>query len=309
METLPLIFDIQRFALDDGPGIRTSVFFKGCPLACVWCHNPESMLPGREISFAMEQCIGSKCASCGPLCEGGGEVRELALLPGSPFCSACGKCAYVCPTGARQEIGSVYTIEELCSVLYRDIQFYRTSGGGVTLSGGEPTLHHEYISRLLRRLKKEGIHAAIQTCGDYDMDPFCLDLLPLLDLIYFDLKLVDPHLHRRYTGKDNETILKNLCALALLAPERLVLRVPLVPGITATRENLAAIARLVRELGIASWELLPYNPWGISKRRNLSKEQPGGLPELLMGREEENALTEEFCRLLGGGSPDSSSPE
>jgi pyruvate formate lyase activating enzyme len=298
MSSLPRVFDIRRGSLDDGPGIRTTVFFKGCPLACTWCHNPESFSPESQLSFSPEWCIGDDCGSCGAVCPEGKRETGTAVAPGSPDCSGCRRCILVCPTGARREIGRVYSLDDLCTLLLRDVPYYRSSGGGVTLSGGEPTLHHDYVAELLAKLKKEGVHTVLQTCGDFSIDPFCRDLLPLLDMIFFDVKLVNARLHRRYTGRDNETILANLCGLASRAPERLVVRVPLVPGITATQDNLIAIARILRDLGLDGWELLPYNPGGLGKRKKLGQEVPAGLPERFMGRDEERELRELFLGRL-----------
>jgi pyruvate formate lyase activating enzyme len=297
MTHLPRVFDIRRGSIDDGPGIRTTVFFKGCPLTCLWCHNPESFSPEPQLSFAPEWCIGADCGSCGTVCPRGERENGTAAVPGSRSCTGCRGCLAVCPTGARREVGRVYGLDELCALLLRDLSFYRSSGGGVTLSGGEPTLHHDYVAELLVRLKNEGIHTALQTCGEFSLEPFCRDLLPHLDLICFDLKLINARLHRHYTGRDNGTILANLRALAPRAPRRLIVRVPLVPGITATEENLAGIARLLRDLGITRWELLPYNPGGIGKRKKLGLEVPAELPERFLGRDEERSLRELF---LGG---------
>ena len=300
MNNHPLIFDIRRGSLADGPGMRSIVFFKGCPLACVWCHNPESMSEKTEIFFDKALCIGAACSKCSPVCAGSKKNNGSALKPGIKGCSACGGCAVVCPSGARREVGRTYTMEELCEILLDDIKFYQDSHGGVTLSGGEPTLHHDYVARLLRWLKGFNIHTAIQTCGLFEYEAFHIDLLPSLDIIYFDLKFVDTVLHHKYTGGDSHSILANLSALALCAKDRLVVRVPLVPGITATEENLSAIARFGKELNLVSWELLPYNPGALIKRAMLAKRIPSGLPLSFMDRCEEERLRAFFWEQLGG---------
>lgn len=287
MRTLPLIFHIRRGAMDDGPGIRTTVFFKGCPLSCAWCHNPEAISPLPELMVDQDRCLDDDCRSCAQSCDNA-----------TGNCTACASCVAACPTLARQVIGQTMAIDELCRLILADRHFYRASGGGVTLSGGEPTMHHDYVTTLLRIMKEEGVGTALQTCGYFDTTRFCDEMLANLDLIYFDLKLADGNLHRIHTGRDNALILKNLAMLAAIAKERLVVRVPLVPGITATENNLSAIASIVRDLGIARWELLPYNPGGLHKRRKLGKRLPRGVAEIPMGRDEEQAFQELFSRSL-----------
>jgi pyruvate formate lyase activating enzyme len=294
----PIIFDIRRGSMDDGPGIRSTVFFKGCPLACIWCHNPESLSTRPQIFLNEHYCLGADCNACGAVCGSGDGVGGRGAIPGSPSCRACGGCAAACPGGARREAGRVYPVTELCALLARDLLYYRASHGGITLSGGEPTLHHDYIVRLLNQLKGLGIHTALQTCGVYDGERFVAEILPLLDMVFFDVKLLDSELHRRYTGSGNELILANLAELARRAPGKLIVRVPLVPGITATEENLAGIARLLGELGIGAWELLPYNPGGNLKRQRLSMAIPAGVPEHFMMPAEEMALRDRFLRTM-----------
>lgn len=289
--TLPLIFDIRHGSLDDGPGIRTTVFFKGCPLSCSWCHNPESLRTEAEIFWDARSCVG--CHACRAVCPGGAS----GVLPEVTFyrerCTACGACAEECPSNARRLSGRHYPVEELVSILLLDRGFYRATGG-VTFSGGEPTLHVEYLSSVLRILKKENISTALQTCGAFDLDNFRRSLLPCLDLVYFDLKLCDTTSHRRYTGFGNEQLLANFSALSREMGERLVPRVPLVPGITATELNLIEIARFLRELGITLCQLLPFNPGGIEKRRLLGQHFSPEIPESFMDRETERSLLELF---------------
>jgi len=289
--TLPLIFDIRHGSLDDGPGIRTTVFFKGCPLSCTWCHNPESQRTEAEIFWDAQSCVG--CHACRAVCPGGasGVLPEVTLH--REICTACGACAEECPSNARRLSGRHYPVEELVRILLLDRGFYRATGG-VTFSGGEPTLHVEYLSMVLQALKKENISAALQTCGAFDLDLFRRHLLPCLDLVYFDLKFYDSAAHRRYTGFSNEQLLTNFTVLSREIGERLIPRVPLVPGITATELNLTEIARFLRELGISSCELLPFNPGGIEKQRLLGQPVPLGIPESFMDRDTESRLRELF---------------
>ncbi|MGB5983844.1 MAG: glycyl-radical enzyme activating protein [Desulfobacterales bacterium] len=285
----PLIFNIHPFALDDGPGIRTTVFFKGCPLSCIWCHNPESMNPGPEIAFYTEQCIA--CGECEKVCP------EQAIRLDAPQrilrekCTLCGLCARECPTAALKVMGIYYPQEELLKILLRDRIFYETSQGGVTFSGGEPTLHMEYLNRVMVALKKNEIGIAIETAGLFHFEMFEKKLLPYLDLIYFDLKLMDSGRHKQFTGRDNSRILQNFERLANLRGPQLIPRIPLVPEITATPENLTQCADFLTARGGLAVELLPYNPGGRAKRTALSQPIPAKMPRRMLDQQ-----TEQRCR-------------
>ena len=260
MGTLPpLVFNIHRFALDDGPGIRTTLFFKGCPLHCGWCHNPEGVAPGPELVHLPSRCI--RCGAC------------LEACPGAPgACTACGRCVPACPAAARRICGVAYAVEELVALALRDRPYFEASGGGVTLTGGEPTWHLAFAGELARELTRRGIQVALQTCGHFHWDRFADLLLPFVDLVYCDLKLMDPARHLQATGVDNAGILGNLERLHRALGTRLTVRTPLVPGITDSPENLSAIARFLGGIGVSRHLLLPFNPvaWG--------PEPPGGLP-------------------------------
>ena len=251
---LPLIFDITKASFDDGPGIRTVVFFKGCPLRCIWCHNPESMDPDHELFFDSSLCIHCGNHTVGKTC--------FAL--------------------ARQNVGSMYDIDDLVEIILQDKVYYKSSSGGVTFSGGESTLYMDYISEVCRRLKDEGIHIALQTCGYFDYARFRRLLLPYIDLIYFDIKIFDEAEHKRFTGKSNKIILENFQRLIyedLHEEVRVLPRIPLVEGITATEDNLSGIAFFFHKNNIRECEFLPYNPSGIDKWIRLGKAKPEGLPE------------------------------
>lgn len=278
----PLIFDIRRFALDDGPGIRTTVFFKGCPLACIWCHNPESIRPDAEISFRRESCLG--CTSCASVCEA---VTQGAAQPiERQRCTACGDCVEACPARALELKGRYYPPAELAGLLLRDRFLFEASGGGVTFSGGEPTLHRRYLAQVAAELRQHHVPMAIQTCGMFDFESFRDELLPFLDWVFFDLKLADPELHVFYTGQGNERILGNFRRLAAEARSRLVPRVPLVSGITATKDNLARLAELLKETGYDACDTLPYHPGGLAKRRQLGEESTPNLSDSPMSVDE-----------------------
>ena len=269
--TRTLVADIRRNSLDDGPGVRTSVFFKGCVLSCVWCHNPETIRSQAEVQHASAECLG--CRGCERACPrgaisfpSGGRRHDVAR------CATCGACAEACPSGALRVVGTSLGVEELCDKLLRDEPFFRNTGGGVTLTGGEPTLHIAYVTQLAERLHSRGVHVLLETCGLFDGASFDAMLLRWVDMIYFDIKLADAEEHRRYTGRDNAVIVDNLTRLARIAPERLLARVPLVPGITDTERNLAGIGRLLRGAGLQRVALLPYNPLWLAKSRSVGRE-------------------------------------
>ncbi len=284
-----LVADVKRFSFEDGPGIRSVVFFKGCPLRCVFCHNPEMQRPEAELGLHVESCIG--CGHCVEVC------RHRAIEKSKPVrlhrdrCNVCGDCARVCPSGALRVVGRSYDVEELVNLLLRDEPFYRHSGGGVTLSGGEPTAVGKYLVELLIRLKARGIHVALQTAGEFEGDWFCQSLMPLLDLIYFDLKLVASDRHIRCTGRNNQKILSNLSLLLHMDPKRVVPRIPLIPGITDTQDNLRAAASFLRVHGAEQVVLMPYNPLGREKARDFGYPAPRVAANFMPKQQQEAILT------------------
>ncbi len=295
---LPLIVDIKRHSVEDGPGIRSVVFFKGCPLQCIFCHSPETQGPGAEIAFSARECIS--CGKCADTCPQGAINLELPGRIHRERCLRCGQCASVCPGKGLRLIGSYFSIEALTELLLRDLSFYRHSGGGVTLSGGECTLYPDYLELLLKRLKARGIHLALETSGYFDYDTFKQKILPYLDLIFYDIKIADPETHRKYIGKTNQRILNNLCRLLQEGKEIEVHpRIPLIPGITATEDNLAAIVELLCEAGAEDVFLLPYNPLGIEMAVNLGKQRPP-IPEGFMKADEERKVYTMFRKILEG---------
>jgi len=284
---LPLIVDVKRHSLEDGPGIRTVVFFKGCPLRCIYCHNPETQDQGVEIAFSAAECI--LCGKCEHVCPEGAIDLHIPGRIRRKRCVRCGKCAGACPGKGLRLIGSYYPLETLTEILLQDLPFYRHSGGGITLSGGECTLYPEYVSDLLQSLKANNIHVVLETSGYFDYHTFKEKILPHLDFIYYDIKIADPAAHRRYMGKSNQRILRNLRHLLQEKGIEVHPRVPLVPGITATRENLSAIADILYEMGAEDVSLLPYNPLGLEMAPNLGKPRPP-LPQGFMTPDEQREI-------------------
>ncbi len=290
----PLIFNIRRFALDDGPGIRTTVFLKGCPLSCIWCHNPESMDPAPAVAFYPDRCI--LCGDCRRICSEGAVSMHDNRRIKRQRCSACGRCADICPAGAVELLGRYYPARELVEILMKDLIFYGTSGGGVTFSGGEPALHGAYLKPVMKELKKKNIHIAIQTSGMFDLSAFRSEILPFIDIVYYDIKFIDRHEHEKYTGRDNITILDNFQKLAGMPDVRIIPRVPLVPGITATVRNLTGVADFIKSAGCEYYELLPYNSGGIAKRHSLGRDIPAVLNGIRPDVEKEKGYREIFAR-------------
>ena len=270
----PLIVDIKRHSLEDGPGIRSVVFFKGCPLRCVFCQNPETQEFGPEIVFRPRSCID--CKSCVAACTRG---APLAPSVRAADCDACAACTCACPSGALVLIGQRLSVDEILDIVLRDEPYYRHSGGGVTLSGGECTAFPEFAGELLARLRGHGISAAIETCGEFSYAQFAQWILPHVNPILFDVKLANDEDHMRFTGRGNQRIWANLVQLLASSPDRVQPRIPLIPGITATRENLAALAARLAQLGARSLTLLPYNPLGLAMAESLGRPAPTWRPE------------------------------
>jgi len=264
------IFDIQRFSIHDGPGIRTVVFFKGCSLACRWCQNPEAMNAAPEIAYYADRCIEG-CTRCEAACDRAAIGRKREERIDFVRCNACGACSDLCPSGALQRVGIVASADALLAEVSKDRDFYEASGGGITLSGGEPVLHVGFLQEFLPLARSQGLHVAIETAGAY---PFAVleSLLPLLDLVLFDLKVFDTRRHVQLTGRDNRAILENLERLvALRVP--LEVRMPVVPEHNTDARNVAATARCLEELGVASITLLPYNHLWEAKLAHLGGRQ------------------------------------
>jgi len=266
----PLLLDIKRNSLDDGPGVRSVVFFKGCPLSCVWCQNPEAIARGPQLQRDVEACAG--CGACQRACPHG-VARPADTVEARADCQRCGVCVEACPAAARRIAGEAKAIEQIVAELLEDEPFYRRSGGGVTLSGGEATLFCADAGAIAQALCGAGVHVLLETCGLFSWRSFSERLLPYLTTVYFDLKLADPLAHGEYCGADNGSIVQNLGRLATSGVE-LLPRVPLVPGITDSADNLEALAAIITDAGLSRVALLPYNPLWLAKRRGLGMELP-----------------------------------
>lgn len=285
----PLILEIKANSLDDGPGIRSVVFFKGCPLACVWCHNPESKKAVQEISYDAETCIG--CGSCRKACPADALSPDNRYYINRNKCTLCFQCLDACPAGALERVGSAMSVADILESILPDKPFFDTSGGGVTLSGGEPTLFMAFTSQLLITLKQAGLHTLMETCGMFDLNAFMEKIFPHLDVAYFDIKLIDGKAHKKYCGVDNQTILENFKALhnaALRNGKKVLPRTPLIPDITDTRANIEGIAAFLKSLKIREAALLDYNPLWHAKSAKVGVDNPckaGGAMTSFSGRD------------------------
>lgn len=259
-----LVFDIKRYALNDGPGIRITIFMKGCPLSCVWCHNPEGISPKVEKLYTKKRCIG--CGSCVEVCPNGAlKLTENGVVTMRELCTACGKCASVCPTLAMEISGKEYSEDQIMHEIEKEMLFMDHSEGGVTFCGGEPLMHHEPLIRLLDRCGDLGIHRAVDTTL-FAAEERVRSVMDRTELFLVDLKHMDSGIHRRFTGVPNDRILSNIKILAEAGMD-FIIRIPLIKGVNSSEENITRSAMFLASL---PWErrevdLLPYHDIGKGK--------------------------------------------
>jgi pyruvate formate lyase activating enzyme len=295
------IFDIQRFSVHDGPGIRTLVFFKGCPLACLWCSNPESQRFAPELLFDASKCVA--CGGCVEACpHGATRASGDGVQYDRERCAACGACADVCPAEARTVAGRRVTAAEVVAEIVKDAPFFTNSGGGVTLGGGEPLAQADFASEILKQCRVRGIHTAIETCGHVPWPAF-ETILPLTDLFLYDVKHLDADAHRTRTGGDVALILSNLERL-VRSRGAVTVRVPVVPGFNDTPQDIRIVAEHVARLGLRELHLLPYHRLGESKYRLLGRpvcfEAASGLSGVTLESLRVGALPAGVTIRLGG---------
>jgi pyruvate formate lyase activating enzyme len=272
------IFDIQKFSLHDGTGIRTLVFLKGCPLACVWCSNPEGQAYAAELVYTRDRCLGtSECDRCMQACMACaiGQDADGKVNINRQLCDNCGTCAYVCPSEALEVSGDLVSVDHVMRVVEEDSGFYVRSGGGLTLSGGEPLSQADFVRKLLATARSRGVDTVIETSGMCRWETLA-EIAPLVDQIFYDIKCIDAEKHQRTTGVPNAGILENFRRLRRSFPEiPVIVRTPVVPGVNDSEEEIGAIVEFVNAAGgAAGYELLPYHRFGEAKYGKVGKIYP-----------------------------------
>ncbi|TFG13645.1 MAG: glycyl-radical enzyme activating protein [Promethearchaeota archaeon] len=296
-----LLFEIQKMSTEDGPGIRTTVFFKQCPLRCIWCHNPESILKKPQLEWFEHKCIG--CNSCIEICKLDAlHFESDGLHIDREKCTGCGECSDECPSTALHMFGEWWELEDLYHEIQKDKVYYTQSKGGITVSGGEPTVQAEFILEFLKKCKQNDISTALDTCG-YASQKIYETLMPFVDLILLDIKEIDPDKHKKFTGVSNDLILKNAIFLSEYVKEAnkiLWIRTPIIPNYTATEENIRGIGNfIVNSLKNVPerWDLLSFNNLCASKYQRLDMDWP--LKDFPLMKEEEIKFFYEVAKSTG----------
>ena len=295
------ILEIIRMSTEDGPGIRTTVFFKGCSLHCSWCHNPESVSPGPQIQWLERSCIG--CGICVKTCpESALEKTEKGIIINRSLCNGCGLCAEECPTTAMELLGKKWSVHDLASELVKDRAYFEPSGGGITLSGGEAALQKDFCLSLLKELKERGIQTALDTCGQVSQSVL-ETLLPYVDILLYDIKEIDSEKHKKFTGAGNDKILANAIFAANfkkthVTPKAFWIRTPVIPDATDTPENIRGIGDFINANlrgAITRWELCAFNNLCRDKYKRLGIDWQYADKEL-----QEKTLMEELAQIARG---------
>ena len=269
-----LVFDVETLATRDGPGLRTVVFLKGCPLRCTWCSNPEGQRPEMDLFWESPRCQG--CGECVEVCP----WQAVELVEGRPsfdraICSGCSDmpCIQACPTGALSAKGQTRTADEICDLVTRDLRLYWNSGGGVTFGGGEPLCYPDFVAEVAGHLSRFGVSTAIETCGHWPWERV-EHALRLAELVYFDLKTLDRERHERLCGRPNDLILRNLARMAAQMPDKTVVSIPVVPGLNADPESLTRLLDHVSTLGLRRVKFVAYHSFGLGKYEALGRPYP-----------------------------------
>jgi len=261
------IFNIQKFSVHDGPGIRTTVFFKGCPLKCLWCHNPESQNINTQILYDRDKCV--LCGTCEKICHKKAIKIENNKLTTDESCDCCGQCVIYCIQGARQIAGKVYTVDDVMKEVLKDRVFYEKSSGGVTLSGGEPLIHIDFVEELLKKLKDNNIHTAVDTCGAVSFENL-KRAAKYTDVFLYDIKLMDDEKHVEFIGMSNKLILENIRKLSEIH-NNINLRMPIIEGVNGDEEHIIKTIEFIEGLNISKVNLLPYHDIAKHKYKKLGK--------------------------------------
>ena len=295
LEIKGLVFDIKKYAIHDGPGIRTTVFFKGCPLQCLWCHNPESWKAHAEFGFRSGRCLG--CGQCAEACS----CEAILLVENRPVtdsekCILCGRCVDICLAGARQIIGRKMAVGEVMAEVERDVIFYDQSGGGVTFSGGEPLMQPDFLLALLNQCRARNIHTAVDT-SCYAEPEVVESVAKSADLFLCDLKHMDNEMHERFTGVGNSLIMENIRRISQ-AGKKIVIRIPIIPGFNDGTANIEATGKFAASLpGIGRIDILPFNRGGMEKSARLT----GGIKSMQIetpDEEQMNSIAESLSKYV-----------
>ncbi len=264
------ILKISRFCTDDGPGIRTTVFLKGCPLSCIWCHNPESQRKDPEIWYIEEKCVG--CRKCADVCENNCHTfNEGSHKIDFGKCKACMKCADICPADALEVIGKKVSVDKIVAEVEKDIVFYKNSGGGVTVSGGEPLLQSDFTAEILRSCKEKGIHTAIETSGAANKEAL-EKVMKYCDLVLFDIKETNAEAHKDYTGANFSLVINSLKTINEMGIPFIV-RMPVIPGLNDRKDHFDAVKNIVCDMPhCKAIEIMPYHSLGAYKYKQLGKK-------------------------------------